>query len=312
LRLSGENTINKASLGGAGKNEDEPGGIPAKKEQETLSKLLIDEGEFLTRLEETIGHAIQFFRIEPRSGRVVLSDEGKRMKVKDQIRLQLAGRYFAWKLHLVGTDKMNYREIAIELDRPPNGISPELSDLVREGDLVRDEDGLASMPFHRIDGTLRELEQSKAFAVTEGEPTAEPVRRNGSRKPAKMDPLVQSMLEKTVDLSEFAWVKNLKTARDKGLAALLIAKEKYGVAELTCPQMATFLTRTFPVKVTREAITMGLIGVKSEFVAPASRGHEITYTLLPPGREHILKAAADALNHRASADSEQASAESAS
>ena len=102
------------------------------------------------------------------------------------------------------------------------------------------------------------------------------------------------MLEKPVDLSEYVWVKNLKTARDKGLAALLIGKDKYDVPELTCTQMATFLTRRFPVKVTRGAINMGLLDFKSEYVAPANRGHEIAYTLLPLGREYILKAAAEA------------------
>ncbi len=285
------------SLPGTRSKQDDPGGISGRTEQSILSKLLFDEGEFLGRLEETIGRAMRFFRLEPRTGRVVLSDDAKRRKVQDQIRLLLAGRYFAWKLNIVNTDKMNYREIAVELNRPPNGISPELTELVRTGDLVRDEDGLVSMPFHRIDGTFRELEQTVVNVETEGESASAPiVHRNGSRRPARqrIDPVVQSMLEKTVDLSEYVWVKNLKKALDKGLAALYIAKEKYGVSEMTCVQMEVLLTRSFPVKVTRAAINMAFLDVKSEYVAATIRGKEISYSLLPLGKDHLLKIAEDA------------------
>jgi len=287
---------------GAGSNGDDPGGTPANKEQAILSKLFFDEEDFLARLEDTIQRAMRFFRLEKHSGRVVLTDEAKGLKVRDQIRVLLAGRYFAWKLAIVGTDKMNYREIAVELNRPASGISPELSDLIREGDVVRDEEsGLASMAFHRIDGTLRELEQAKTFVPsTEGEAPAEP-RRNGARRPARatrMDPLVQSMLEKTVDLSEYGWVKDLNKALDKGLAALFIAKEKYSLDAMSCQQMATFLTRTFPVKVTRGAINMAFLEVKSQYVAPTSRGKDISYTLLPLGRERLLKTVETVLSQK--------------
>lgn len=278
---------------GVGQNGDGPGGIPTKTEQTILQKLLYDEGEFLDRLEEIVERAMKFLRVEPRTGRVVLTDDSKRRKVQDQIRLLLAGRYFAWKLGVLPTDKMNYREIAVELDRPPHGISSELSELVRNGDLVRDEDGLASMPFHRIDGTLREVEQTRAFGADDNVSPAEPVRRNGTKRPPRQrsDPVVQAMLEKPVDLSEYAWIKELKTGRDKGLAALMIAADKYNESELTCQQMATFLTRTFPIKVTRGAINMGFLDIKSQYVAPVTRGGEIAYTLLPLGRAYIEKVA---------------------
>lgn len=273
---------------GVGKTGDGPGGTPAKTEQDIIKKLLYDEGDFLTRLEGTIQRAMRFLRLEQQGGRIVLTDDTKRLRVRDQVRVLLAGRYFAWKLGLVASDKMNYREIALALNRPPYGISPELTALVRDGDVVRDADGLVSMPFHRIDGTLRELEQSKGLAV-EVEAQGEPVRRNGSRRLARQrtDPVVQSMLEKPVDLSEYSWVPQLKKALDKGLAALLIAKEKYGVTELTCPQMAAFLPRKFPVEVTRAAINMAFLDVKSQYVAPASRGKEVAYMLLALGEQHI-------------------------
>jgi len=276
---------------GVGQNGDGPGGTPAKTEQAILSKLLYDEEEFLDRLDETTERAMKFFRIEPRTGRVVLTDDSKRRKVQDQIRLLLAGRYFGWKLGILPTDKMNYREIAVELNRPPHGISPELSELVRNGDLVRDEDGLASMPFHRIDGTLREVEQARSFTDDDAA-VAEP-RRNGTKRPGRprTDPVIQTMLERPVDLSEYAWVKELKTGRDKGLAALMIARDKYDQAELTCQQMATFLTHAFPVQVTRGAINMGFLDIKSQYVAPISRGSEVAYSLLPLGKEAIEKSA---------------------
>src|SRR5437867_11374800 len=146
--LSTRSNMTAAESEGVGKEEDEPGGIPAKSEQDILKKLLFDEGDFLTRLEGTIQRAMRFLRLEQQGGRIVLTDDTKRLRVRDQIRVLLAARYFAWKLGLVPTDKMNYREIAIELNRQPYGISPELTGLVRDGDLVRDADGLVSMPFH--------------------------------------------------------------------------------------------------------------------------------------------------------------------
>jgi len=281
--------MTSASSEGAGSNQDGPGGTPAKTEQDILKKLLYDEGDFLTRLEDTVRRAGRFLGLE-KGGRVVLTDDAKRLRIRDQIRVLLAGRYFAWKLGLVATDKMNYREIAVELNKQPYGISPELTALVRDGDLVRDDDGLVAMPFHRIDGTLRELEQSKTFAVAEGEADLEPVRRNGTRRPARQrsDPIVQSMLEKSVDLSEYSWVTSLKKAQDKGLAALLIANEKYGVNEMTCRQMEALLRRKFPVEATQAAIRMAFLNIKSQYIDSASRGKELVYTLLPMGREYIL------------------------
>ena len=55
------------------------------------------------------------------------------------------GYDLAWKLDLVPTDKMNYREIAVDLNKQPYGISPELTALVRDGDPAEhaeyDDDG---------------------------------------------------------------------------------------------------------------------------------------------------------------------------
>jgi len=283
--MSGESSENGST------KEDGPGGNPAKTETAILSKLLFDEEEFLGRLEATTERAMKFLRIEPRTGRVVLQEEAKRLKVRDQIRLLLAGRYFAMKLSLVPNEKMHYREIAVELNRPPNGISPELTDLVRDNDLARDDEGLVSMPFHRIDGTLRELEVAQP---SEGDsPIKEHVRHNGTRRASRQraDPVVQAMLEKPMDLSEFSWIPRLRKAMDKGLAALLVAKEKYDVNEMTCAQMATFLTRTFPIDVTRAAINMAFLEIKSQYVAPSARGKEIMYSLLPLGRQYVLKVA---------------------
>src|SRR5213593_1601964 len=94
----------KSDNGGAEGNG--PGETPAKTETAILSKLLYDEEEFLGRLEATTERAMKFFRIEPRTGRVVLQDWVKQRKVQDQIRLLLAGRYFAMKLSLVPTEKL--------------------------------------------------------------------------------------------------------------------------------------------------------------------------------------------------------------
>ena len=276
--------------------KDEPSGTAARSEKSILSKLLFDEDDFLRRLEDTIQRALRWFHLEPRTGRVVLSDEAKRLRVRDQIRLLAAGRHFVKRLNLAEAEGMSYREIAEDLDRPPSGVSPELTALVRDGDLVRDEDGQVSMPFHRIEGVLAELEQAKPRVPGELESTSERPRRSATRRAVRQrtDPILQSLLGRPSDLSSYAWIKDLKTARDKGLAALLIAKDVYNFDELTCQQMAIFLTRKFPVKVTRAAINMGFLAIKSQYIAPIARGNEVAYSLLPLGREHIQKTAAEA------------------
>lgn len=271
---------------------DGSSGTPTTPEREILSRLLFDEKGFLEGLAETADRARKFLQIDPHTGHVVLTEEARRLRVSDQVRILLAGRHFALRLNIITDDKMALREIAAELNRPPSGISTELSDLVREGYVVRHEEGVFSMPFHRIDVTLREVEQSKTFAAADtGEPP-EP-RRTSTRRATrqKADPVVQSMLEKPMDLSAFSWIRDLKTAKDKGLAGLLIAKDAYGVDEMTCGQLETFLTRTFPMQVTRAAINMGFLNIKSTHIAAAIRSGEIAYSLLPLGRQYLLEVA---------------------
>ena len=272
-----------------GNASDGSSGNSTANEKEILQRLLFDESDFLSRLNETIDRALRFIRIE-QTGRVVLTEDARGRKVPDQIRCLLAGRYFAYKLGVVPTRQMNYREIAVELNRPVGTISPELTDLVREGDLSREDDGSSVfMPFHRIDGILRELGQS-ARTVTEGESNDFTARKAPTRRStrSKADPVLQAMLEKPADLSSYASaVRGLRTARDKGLAALLIAKDVYDVQEMSCQQMQAFLTQKFPVKVSREAISMGMMGIKGTHVDSIPRGNEISYRLIPNGREYI-------------------------
>lgn len=282
--------MNRAASEGVGKHGDEPGGTPATSEKEILQDLFYNEEEYLGHLRETVQRALRFFKIEPQTGRVVLGDDARRRRVPDQVRLLLAGRYFAWKYGAITTDKMSYKEIATELNRPASGVSSELTDLVRDGDVSRDEGGLYSMPFHRIDGTLRELETAKPQTNGDGE-GAEAVRKAVSRRITRQraDPVLQAMLEKPADLSAYAWVPKLPTAMEKGLAALQIANDVYDQGDLTCTQMATLLSRKFPLAVTRAAINMGLLRVRSQYVTPISRGNEVAYSLLPLGRDYLTK-----------------------
>ena len=277
-----------------GTRREAPRGTTANGEKEIIQELFFDEKEYLAHLKETVQRAVRYFKIEPQTGRVVLTDDAKRFRVPDQVRLLLAGRYFAWKYGVIASDKMNYREIASDLNRPASGVSAELTDLVREGDVARDDGGLYSMPFHRIDGTLRELEVAKPRSSAAPD-AADSSRKTGGRRVVRQrdDPVLKEMLEKGADLSPFGWVPKLKTAMDKGLAALLIASDVYGRDELTSTQMATFLTRLFPVTVTRGAIHMGLARVRGTHVHPIPRGKEVGYKLLPYGKDYITKVAGD-------------------
>ncbi len=284
--------MNEASEG-VGKQLDGPGVTPADSEKEILQELFFNEKEYLGHLKETVQRALKFFKIEPQTGRVVLTDDAKRRRVPDQVRVLLAGRYFAWKYGVIPTDKMTYREIATDLNRPPSGVSAELTHLVRDSEVARDEGGLYSIPFHRIDATLREFEASEPVTNGGGAAT-EPGARGGTRRVPRQrsDPVVQGMLEKGADVSQYGWVTQLDNAMEKGLAALMIAEDVYGQKELTATQMATFLTRTFPLVVTRAAINMGFLRVRGQYVAPIPRGGEVAYRILPLGKEHLLKAVA--------------------
>jgi hypothetical protein len=286
------------------RQNDGPGGTLAEKERKILSKLLFDESKFLNRLEETVQHATNFFGIEPQTGRVVLTAKAKKLKGSDQIRVLLTGRYFAYKLNIIPTDKMNYKEIAAELGRPVGSVSAELTYLIRSGDLQReDEDGLVWIPFHRVDSTLREIESPSDNLTneTEGEQTTKAAVKRIPRQRA--DPVIQAMLERVVDLSSYTWMKNVDRALDKGLAGLMIAKDIYGQEQMTCQQLAAFLKRTFPISVTREAISMAFMKVKSQFITPIAHGNEITYSLLPLGRQRIQEVAASIESKRTAGSS---------
>src|SRR3989442_9043354 len=140
---------------------DELSGTPTKAEKTTLERLLFNEQDFLGKLEETINRALGFFQIEPRAGRVILSDVGKRLRGRDQVRVLVAGKHFAWRLGRIESDRMNYKEIATELNRTPGGISNEVSDLVRDRDLTRPQNRSVSMPFHRSERTLKKVEPNR-------------------------------------------------------------------------------------------------------------------------------------------------------
>jgi len=72
----------------------------------------------------------------------------------------------------------------------------------------------------------------------------------------------------------------------------MIAEDVYGQKELTATQMATFLTRMFPLAVTRGAINMGFLRVRGQYVTAIPRGGEVAYRLLPLGKDSLLKAVA--------------------
>jgi hypothetical protein len=265
----------------------------AERKREILGRLRFDEAEFLKGLETTVERAQKYIRIEPHSGRVVLTDAAKSLTVPLQIRLLLTGRYFSRELGDISTDKMGYKELAAELNRPASGVSTELTDLVRDGDLARDQDGLVSIPFHRVETTLIEADQAARDPSPAGSLSSESsdgmtrrvTRRRGGAK--KVDSELAEILASGKDTSSFAWVKDLDSALDKGLAGLLVAREVYGRPKLTCLQLAGVLTSVFGVPVTRAAINMAFIRVKGHFVLATQSGNEIEYSLLTPGERHL-------------------------
>lgn len=57
---------------------------------------------------------------------------------------------------------------------------------------------------------------------------------------------------------------------------------------MTCPQLAAFLPRKFPIQVTRGALNMAFLDMKGQHIDAVQRGSEIAYSLMPFWREYIL------------------------
>ena len=265
-----------------------------QRKREILGRLRFDEAEFLSGLESTVDRAQKYIRLEPHSGRGVLTDLAKSLTVPLQKRLLLVGRYFSRELGDIPTDKMGYKELAAELNRPASGVSTELTELVREGDLVRDQDGLISMPFHRVETTLLEADQANRAPTEELAPNGDaastpssrpaPRRRVVARKP---DAELTEILASGKDISAYAWVKELDSALDKGLAGLQVARDVYAKPKMTCNQLAGVLNSAFGVSATRAAINMAFLKVKGHYVLASPNGKEIEYSLLVPGEKYL-------------------------
>ena len=265
-----------------------------ERKREILGRLRFDEAEFLSGLESTVERAQKYIRIEPHSGRVVLTDLAKSLTVPLQIRLLLVGRYFSRELGDLSTDKMGYKELAAELNRPASGVSTELTDLVREGDLVRNQDGQVFMPFHRVETTLREVDQATGSTAAETPangsiPPSSPVRPAARRRTVtrSTDPELAEILSSGKDTSAYAWIKVLDSALDKGLAGLRVARDVYGKPKMTCLQLEGLLNSVFGVPVTRAAINMAFIKVKGNYILATQTGKEIEYGLLDPGEKYL-------------------------
>ncbi len=279
-------------------------GIPVK-ERKILNKLLLDEEDYLKRLEETIDKVLEYLRIESQTGKVILNDSVKRLPVHHQIRTLLIGIYFSHKLAILPDDRMTYKEIAYELGRPASGVSSRLSQLVKDGDIGKDEGGRFFVPFHRIDSTLRELriekprtdEEDTSKGVSKAPGSVERKSARRVRAPRKDEDLA-AMLSEEKDLSKYSYIKDLKRALETGLAGLLIARDEYGKVGLGCPQIAEFVRTKFPVHIQSEAINMAFLKKRSEYVSVTKRGHRNSYSLLPLGEAYLREQVKEVANQQ--------------
>lgn len=260
-----------------------------------LKRLEFSQEEHLERLEQIVERASRFLKIDPNSGRVYLTDEGRRLTVPRQILLVLIGRGFAHDLGHGPDDKMDYKEIAADLNRSAGGVSTELSDLVRERDVEKDGEGRFSVPFYRIEPILSALGETGTSPAGSAdseleERTNTPTANGSARRVAtriRIDKDLQEALAKPVDNTKFSWVKNTKNALDSGLAGLLIGRDSYGLKAMSCAQISALLKTLFAVNVSRGAISMAFLNVKGEHVIPTVQGREFQYSLSPLGTDYI-------------------------
>ncbi|MFI5418649.1 MAG: hypothetical protein ACHQ2Y_07130 [Candidatus Lutacidiplasmatales archaeon] len=267
----------------------------ADRKSAILQRLLYSEDEYYANLDKTVARAENYLKIDPGSGRVYLTTEAQRLTVPQQIRVLLIGRSFAADLGKVGSPRMGYKEIASELNRPPSGVSTELTDLVRDRDVEKDGEGLYFVPFHRVPSTLDEIDRARKNHNSEspGDPESasagtqsEPRTRRRATRPRASD-AVTEMLARPVDVTKYAWVKGLKTGLHRGLAGLLVAREAYSAPSMTCTGLEALLQQQFGIPVSRGAISMAFLAEKGKYVIARPNGREIEYSLSTSGEEFL-------------------------
>lgn len=269
-------------------------GSPDERKARILGKLLASDETYYASLERTTERARRFLTLD-RSGRILLTDLGSAQNVPDQIRLVLMGRKFTADMGIVPGPRIEYSEIAKLLNRPPKGVTTELSEIVRRGEAERPENGVFTVNPARIEGMLDAIESSKSSrryasdTSTQG-PRAPP--RPAPRRPPRADPVLDSVLATQIPAEKYAWVKGEGSALVRGLAALLIARDEAAQGSLSPTEADALLTKKFGLKMGDGGVRSAFRKAKGREVQMVEDGAHVRYALTKIGEQRLEAARA--------------------
>jgi len=129
-------------------------------EKQILSSLLTDESETLNRL---VVKAQRVFKINKKTGEVLLLPPRSKLTDKQLIAVHLLGKYFASKLELSPTDSLSFDELKKLTSLEESSISARVSELRKDGLAETGERGVYRINYQSLESfgpLLEEIENS--------------------------------------------------------------------------------------------------------------------------------------------------------
>ncbi len=125
-------------------------------EKQILSSLLTDESETLNRL---VQKAQLVFKINKKTGEVLLLPPRSKLTDKQLIVVHLLGKYFASKLELSSTDSLSFDELRKLTSLEESSISARMSELRKEGLAETGERGVYRINYQSLESFGSVLEE---------------------------------------------------------------------------------------------------------------------------------------------------------
>lgn len=119
------------------------------KEKSVLEKLVLDEKDVTKDMEKLVESALQIFRIEKPTGKIIFQNFGV-LGDKQRILIILIGKYFATKIGILENAALSISEIAKELGRPMTALSGPLRDVVKSGHVENLPGRKYRIAYHRV------------------------------------------------------------------------------------------------------------------------------------------------------------------
>ncbi len=132
-------------------------------EKQILSLLLTDESETLNRLVEK---AQRIFKINKKTGEVLLLPPRSKLTDKQLITVHLLGKYFSSKLELSSTDSLSFDELRKLSGLEESSISARISELRKEGLAETGERGVYRINYQSLEAFSSAMEEIEGSIIT--------------------------------------------------------------------------------------------------------------------------------------------------